>query len=220
VIHQVLGKRISVGLFWVHPLVPAEFRRVLPKGTFDIQEVRLEPAGRGEIRVPPGEPADVSVLDGGAPGPGTEALVEAILAARPGTRLAVLADRFDEALAFTLLREGTKGLLTYADLDGGLRSAISEIARGGFWVPRALLSRFVDAALRSGAASARRPPESRTLTPRERGVYQDLLANLSNKEIGRKHHISARTAQFHVSNVLAKFGVSRRADLHLRSGRP
>jgi len=145
--------------------------------------------------------------------------VGAIRAARPGTRLVVLAERFDEALAFTLLREGTKGLLTYTELDGGLRPAISEVARGGFWVPRALLSRFVDAALCSGPASAGRPPESLPLTPRERGVYEDLLANLSNKEIGRKHHISPRTAQFHVSNVLAKFGVSRRGDLHLRHGR-
>jgi DNA-binding NarL/FixJ family response regulator len=212
------GKLITVGLFWVHPLVPAEFRRVLTKDTFDVQETRLEAPIRGPVLIPPGARTDVSVLDGDPRGSLTEDLVRAILSARSGTRLAVLAERFDEALAFRLLREGAKGLLTYGDLGAGLRLALSEIARGGFWVPRALLARFVDAALRSGTAPCR-SPESQSLTVREREVYEDLLSNLSNKEIGRKYHISARTAQFHVSNVLAKFGVSRRADLHIRTQR-
>jgi DNA-binding NarL/FixJ family response regulator len=211
------GRKISVELFWVHPLVPAGFRRVLPDDAFDVQEVRLEPPARGGLRIPPGEAADVSVLDGDTRVSGPDDLSGAILAARPGTRLAVLAERFDDALAFHLLREGTKGLLTYSDLDGVLRAALSELSCGGFWVSRALLARFVDSALRSGAATPRRLPESHRLTAREREVFEDILANLSNKEIGRKRHISARTAQFHVSNVLAKYGVSRRSDLHLRA---
>jgi len=36
-----------------------------------------------------------------------------------------------------------------------------------------------------------------------------------NKEIAKKLRISERTAKFHVSNLLAKFGVQRRADLIL-----
>jgi DNA-binding CsgD family transcriptional regulator len=41
------------------------------------------------------------------------------------------------------------------------------------------------------------------------------MQNLSNKEIGSKLHMSERTAKFHVSNLLAKYGVQRRADLIL-----
>jgi DNA-binding CsgD family transcriptional regulator len=42
-----------------------------------------------------------------------------------------------------------------------------------------------------------------------------LLENLSNKEIASRLHVSERTAKFHVSNLLAKYGVQRRADLIL-----
>jgi DNA-binding CsgD family transcriptional regulator len=45
----------------------------------------------------------------------------------------------------------------------------------------------------------------------------DLLENFSNKEIAKRLRISERTAKFHVSNVLAKYGVRRRADLILLS---
>ena len=42
-----------------------------------------------------------------------------------------------------------------------------------------------------------------------------VLDNLSNKEIANKLNISERTAKFHVSNLLTKYGVGRRADLIL-----
>ena len=56
------------------------------------------------------------------------------------------------------------------------------------------------------------PPE---LSRREQEVLNSLLENLANKEIGDRLHISERTVKFHVSNLLSKFGVRRRADLIL-----
>jgi hypothetical protein len=44
-----------------------------------------------------------------------------------------------------------------------------------------------------------------------------LLENLANKEIANKLNISERTVKFHVSNLLAKYKVQRRADLILLS---
>jgi DNA-binding CsgD family transcriptional regulator len=46
-------------------------------------------------------------------------------------------------------------------------------------------------------------------------VLSGLLENLANKEVADRLHISERTVKFHVSNLLAKFGVRRRADLIL-----
>jgi DNA-binding NarL/FixJ family response regulator len=51
------------------------------------------------------------------------------------------------------------------------------------------------------------------LTRRERQVLEAVLDNLSNKEIAHRLHMSERTAKFHVSNLLVKHGVRRRADL-------
>jgi DNA-binding CsgD family transcriptional regulator len=53
------------------------------------------------------------------------------------------------------------------------------------------------------------------LSQRETQVLDLLLDNQSNKEIAVKLNISERTVKFHVSNVLTKFGVHRRADLIL-----
>lgn len=53
------------------------------------------------------------------------------------------------------------------------------------------------------------------LTPCEREVLNALLENLLNEEVAKRLHISERTAKLRVSNLLAKFGVRRRADLAL-----
>jgi len=53
------------------------------------------------------------------------------------------------------------------------------------------------------------------LSRREQEVLDSLLENLSNKEIASKLNIAERTVKFHVSNLLSKFGVRRRADLIL-----
>jgi two-component system response regulator DevR len=46
-------------------------------------------------------------------------------------------------------------------------------------------------------------------------IVDALLENLANKEIANKLHIPERTVKFHVSNLLNKLGVRRRADLIL-----
>jgi DNA-binding NarL/FixJ family response regulator len=51
------------------------------------------------------------------------------------------------------------------------------------------------------------------LTSREKMVEALLLQGLSNKEIAGRLGITARTAQFHASNVLAKAGASCRREL-------
>jgi DNA-binding NarL/FixJ family response regulator len=59
------------------------------------------------------------------------------------------------------------------------------------------------------------PPSERTtgsLTQREVEVLRLLAAGKSNPEIGAALFISPRTAQTHVTNILAKLGVASRAE--------
>jgi DNA-binding CsgD family transcriptional regulator len=51
------------------------------------------------------------------------------------------------------------------------------------------------------------------LSRREREILHEVLQVFSNKEIAEKVHISVRTVKFHVSALLAKFGVASRMDL-------
>ena len=145
-----------------------------------------------------------------------EQLASAVLSENPRARILVAAENFTEASAFPLLRLGVKGLIAHSEIPARLRDALTELAEGGFWVPRALLSRFVESILAN--SPPRNPPVNPNgLTRREREVMAKLLNNSSNKEIASGLHISERTAKFHVSNLLSKYGVRRRADLILLS---
>jgi DNA-binding NarL/FixJ family response regulator len=156
----------------------------------------------------------VCVVDACFPPAATESLVSAVLTGSPEARILVVAEELTEAFAFPLLRLGVKGLMTYAHARREFLPALAAVAKGGYWVPRGLLSRFLDVLLSKVPA----PPVPHTLlSRREQDVLEPLLQNLSNKEIAGKLNISERTVKFHVSNLLAKFSVQRRADLILHS---
>jgi DNA-binding CsgD family transcriptional regulator len=73
----------------------------------------------------------------------------------------------------------------------------------------------VDSILRGSTGNRIKMSGASDLSRREQEALDSLLENLSNKEIASKLHISERTVKFHVSNLLQKFGVRRRADLIL-----
>lgn len=51
------------------------------------------------------------------------------------------------------------------------------------------------------------------ISPREQEVLDGILQRLANKEIASKLNVSERTVKFHVSSLLAKFGVADRVAL-------
>ena len=202
-------RRASVCLLAFHPLVLSEFERLLAELPFSVHGRRLEPdliADPAKLAVPR---ASVFVLECHAHRPTTEALVVGVLARHPAGRVILVAEKFDQGGAFPLLRLGAKGLMTFAEANEQLGRAVAEVASGGFWVPRSLLSRFVDETI-SSVRRPRGPVGPARLSRREREVLDALLENLSNKEIASKLNMSERTAKFHVSNLLAKLGMERR----------
>lgn len=205
--------RARVCLFSFHPLVPKEIQQLLEGHRFQLSVRRMDPSQAREPGLSSLPRAAIYLVDAHARRSVTESLVSEILAHHPAGRTVVLAEAFDETNAFPLLRLGVKGLLTYGEISL-LPRALAEVAAGGYWVPRALLSRFVDVAL-SSAPPRRLLSNASGLTPRERQVLEGLLESLSNKEIAKRLQISERTAKFHVSNLLSKYRVKRRADLIL-----
>jgi DNA-binding NarL/FixJ family response regulator len=194
-----------------HPLVLQELSRLIEEQSFRPITCRWDAPAAGEhrLRIPR---ASVYVVDSPSQREDTEYLVSEIVARFPRARVLVVAETLDEASSFAFLRSGAKGLLRYAEVSHKLGEALQTLAAGGFWVPRAFVSRFIDKMLR---VSRRRPVRlaGAKLSRREKEVLELLLENLSNKEIASRLHISPRTAKFHVSNLLAKYGVKRRADL-------
>ena len=59
----------------------------------------------------------------------------------------------------------------------------------GFWVPRAVLSRFVDSILTSSQTRRMRSDSPADLSKREQEVLNGLLENLANKDLADRLHL-------------------------------
>lgn len=206
---------LQVCLLSPHPLVLSEFERVLTNPAFKLTSKHLESTLGPDLRHQPIPKAALYVVDAHVARPAAGALLSNILDHYEEARIIVVAEKFDAGESYSLLQMGAKGLLTYDEAREQLPRALPLVANGGFWVPRAVLSGFVDSIL-GGARSRRLKADTSTdLSRREQEVLNSLLENMANKEIGNKLNISERTVKFHVSNLLSKFGVRRRADLIL-----
>ncbi|MGC1291585.1 MAG: response regulator transcription factor [Candidatus Acidiferrales bacterium] len=205
--------RLKVCLLSPHPLVRSEFERVLPENAFQISFRQLTSSVPSEIKQLAIPRSPVYVIDGQASTQVIHALIESILESNAKARVLVLASKHNDASTFEFLRLGVKGLLAYGQATKQWQDALPLVAAGGYWVPRSVLSRFVESIIGSRKSSMSRNKTPGTLSRREREVLESLLRNLSNKEIASQLNISERTVKFHVSNLLAKHGVRRRADL-------
>ena len=209
------SKKLQVCVLSPHPLVLGELERLLTGPGFHVVARQLESTLAPDLRRVTVPRAGVYVVDAHAARPATAALITNILGQYPTARVLVVAEDFNQNASFTLLRLGTKGLLTYSEARTYLPRALPLVANGGFWVPREVLSGFVDSILNSSGGRNLKGDLSATLSRREEEVLDSLLQNLANKEIASKLNIAERTVKFHVSNLLSKFGVRRRADLIL-----
>ena len=207
--------KLKVCLLSPHPMVLEEFHRLLEKTGFHIVSRKLDSMLAPDLRNLEVPRATLYVVDAHAAKQATGALLNNILDHHAGARLLVVGDNFNDADSYSLLRQGVKGILNYAEAREQLPRALPLVAAGGFWVPRNVLSRFVDSILSSTAGRRLRGDSPTELSRREQEVLNSLLENLANKEVADRLHISERTVKFHVSNLLAKFGVRRRADLIL-----
>jgi len=196
-----------------HAYFLTQFGALLSKAGFETEVCRLDntlPINLNSLALPQGA---VYVLDASAPA--QTVLAAHVLNAFVKSQLIIVAEQFEESTAFPLLELGVKGLLTYTEASAQLPRALHALAEGGYWVPRKLLSRFVEWILRKGTGQRRRIPHLGHISHREQQILEALLHNRSNKEIANELNISERTVKFHVSNLLSKYGVQRRADLIL-----
>jgi two-component system, NarL family, response regulator DevR len=126
-------------------------------------------------------------------------------AAHPRLGLLVLTTFLDEDLVVRAVHAGARGYVV-KDVDTTeLVRAIRAVSAG----ESAFDARSAAAVVRS--LNGRNEPRQQ-LTDRELEVLRLLATGLSNHEIGERLYISATTAKFHVSNIMRKLEVTRRAE--------
>lgn len=151
---------------------------------------------------------DVLVTDVAMPGGDGVELTRQVRQLWPGVQVVALTGLLEDDAVAGVLRAGAVG---YVHKDAGITAVIDAVVaahRGEMVVdPRA--TRILAATL------SPQPRAADILTPREREVVELVAEGLSNQEIARRLVTSERTARTHVSNVLAKVGLSSRTQLAL-----
>jgi len=154
---------------------------------------------------------DVVLLDVHLPDGGGEAVIAGVAQERPGVKFLALSvsDAAEDVIA--VIRAGARGYVTKTISGAELADAVRRVADGdAVFSPR--LAGFVLDAFRAGER-VHSDTELDELTPREREVLQLIARGYRYKEIAARLHLSVKTIESHVSNVLRKLQLSSRAEL-------
>ena len=154
---------------------------------------------------------DVVLLDVHLPDGGGEGVIAGVAAERPGVRFLALSvsDAAEDVIG--VIRAGARGYVTKTISADELASAVRRVAEGdAVFSPR--LAGFVLDAFRAGERVGS-DTELDELTGREREVLQLIARGYRYKEIAARLHLSVKTFESHVSNVLRKLQLTSRAEL-------
>lgn len=156
---------------------------------------------------------DVMLLDIDLPGMNGIQMLEELAPRLPDTKIVMLTVSDSERDMIEALARGAAGYLT-KDLSP---EALLRSLRGTQKGELAMSRRFAGRAMRHFVESARKGRSGRAgaiegLSPRENDVLRMLADGLTDKEIAHALVISPRTVETHVSNILHKLDVRKRAE--------
>jgi DNA-binding NarL/FixJ family response regulator len=110
---------------------------------------------------------------------------------------------------------GAKGWLEETANPIQILKAANAVLNGSMWVPRQVLSTFVDRTL--DGAAARRRQKSPRFTEREEEVLQQLVLARSNREIAQALSLREQTVKHYVFRLMKKVGAGNRIALSVQA---
>jgi DNA-binding NarL/FixJ family response regulator len=138
-------------------------------------------------------------------------VMSCLKAPRPQLRIIVTGSGMDEQTILKAIAAGAKGYVDASASSADFVQAIRIVSRGSVWVPRRVLSMFIE---RIGNLPRRIfPTDQAAFTDRETQVLKMLVEGRSNKEIGAPLGIEERTVKAHVAKLMRKVGVDNRVAL-------
>ena len=161
------------------------------------------------LRIPPTKP-DVAVLDVRLPdGDGVEVCRE-IRAQFPDIQCLMLTSFADDEALFAAIMAGASGYVLKQIRGNDLVDAIRRVAAGESLLDPLVTRRVLE--------RLRAKPEDeedeglRQLSEQERKILDLIAEGYTNRQIAETIHLAEKTVKNYVSNLLAKLGMSRRAE--------
>jgi DNA-binding NarL/FixJ family response regulator len=204
---------ISILLADDQPMLRLGFRAILDAQP-DMHVVAEAGDGATAVRMTTATRPDVVLMDVRMPGTDGIEATRQIVTATGVTRVLILTTFDLDEYAYAGLRAGASGFLLKDVPPPELMSAIRAVASGDAVVAPGVTRRLLDAFLPYLPKSAEPdhaslPPAMAALTPREREIFTQVAAGLSNAEIATRLGLADATVKTHVGRLLGK--------LHLRN---
>jgi DNA-binding NarL/FixJ family response regulator len=197
---------VRVFLLDDHEIVRRGLRDLL--GPYDDLEIVGE-AGTAEEaygRIPATTP-DVAMLDIRLPdGDGIEVCRD-VRSRHPEIACIMLTSVVDDDAVYAAIMAGAAGYVLKQVRPDDLVDTIRRVARGESLIDPVVTARVLDR-LRNRAAQ----DEAGDLTTREHEILDLVAEGLTNKQIGDRLFLAEKTVKNYVSSMLAKLGMSRRAE--------
>ncbi|MCC6805188.1 MAG: response regulator transcription factor [Anaerolineae bacterium] len=192
-----------------HAVVRAGLRALLERqGHFRV----VAEAGTGEEAVAKAQEhhPDVAVLDIRMPGLSGIEACRRIVENVEGCRVIMLTSYAEDELLFAAVQAGASGYILKRIGDNELVQAVERVSRGEGMLDPAMTS-AVFAEMRK-ANQAQQAAAFSDLTTQEMAVLALVAEGLTNRQIAVKLYLGEGTVRNYVSSILAKIGVSNRAE--------
>lgn len=185
-----------------HPILVEGLRRLIDAND-DLRVVATANDADAAVGAALEHRPDVIVLDISMPGGGLEAL-RRLGAAAPESKVLILTIHTEDSYALEAVRLGARGYVPKRGADRDLLAAIRAVARGEAYL--------APSAARTLLAQERtdHPAE---LSAREREVLAFTARGLTNREIGQRLKLSAKTVDTYRARAMAKLDLHRRAEV-------
>jgi len=125
----------------------------------------------------------------------------------PQARFVVVDKAQTKERILRLLHLGIHGFVDHSKVTQTLREAVEAVSKGDYWIPRDVLTGYVESTART---SPGRPGNPWAMTERETQVLELVEQYYSNKEIASALGLQESTVKYHVSHILGKLQVANR----------
>jgi DNA-binding NarL/FixJ family response regulator len=204
------ARRVRVLLCDDHELVRRGLRELL---TSDLTIEVVGEAGTADegVALAAALTPDVVVMDVRMPGrSGIEASRD-IRAAREQTKVLILTSFADDEALLGAIMAGASGYVLKQVRGNDLLDAIHMVSSGQSLLDPAVTAQML-ARVRGGVASRAGNPGD-DLTPQEQRIVALVAEGLTNRQVCGEMHLAEKTVKNHVSTILTKLGLSRRAEV-------